>query len=151
MQAFTGSIAGTTCASSSANNNGCGIYNPDPTSFGSGFNKQAGGIVAHRMDSTGIAVWYFPRQAIPPDITAGKPNPATWSTPVALFSSSSCNIAQNFRGHQIIINISLCGDWSGDASIYRSSGCPGTCAQAVADPKNFKYAQWKIGSISVYQ
>jgi hypothetical protein len=101
LKAFTGWTAGKTCASSGANNDGCGITNPDATSFGSGFNKQAGGVIAHRMDSSGIAVWWFPRASIPADITAGKPNPASWPTPVALFSSSSCNIAKNFRAHQV--------------------------------------------------
>jgi hypothetical protein len=147
--AFTGQIAGRTCASSGADNTGCGVVVPQTNSFGTNFNKQAGGVIAHRMDSTGIAVWQFARRDVPADIKAGKPDPSTWPAPIALFSSDKCNIAQNFKAHQIILDITLCGDWAGAA--YSSSGCPGTCAQAVADPNNFRYAQFKIASISVYQ
>jgi hypothetical protein len=149
-KAFTGNVVGKTCASSDGDNTGCGVFSSDTHSFGSEFNKQAGGIIAHRMDSTGIAVWQFTREEVPQDIKDGKPNPATWPTPVAFFSSSGCDIGKHFQNHKLILDITLCGSWAGDPNAYAQSGCPGTCAEAVADPENFKFAQFKISSISVY-
>jgi hypothetical protein len=149
---FTGSIVGTKCASSDGDNTGCGVKSTANNTFGSLFNKQAGGVIAHRVDSTGIAVWYFARDQIPADITAGNPNPTGWPTPVALFSDDGCDIASHFQKHQLILDITLCGGF-GDATYGQEAtgSCPGTCAQAVADPTNFKFAQFKIASISVYQ
>jgi hypothetical protein len=43
----------------------------------------------------------------------------------------------------------LCRDFAGGA--YPSSGCPGTCADHVADPNNFKDAKWKINYVATYQ
>lgn len=96
-----------------------------------------GGVYAHIWDEDAIKVWFFTRQAIPDDINKGVPNPDSWGTPSAVFpGGDSCNIAENFKQHNIVFDITLCGDWAGAA--YASSGCPGTCDQAVADPTNFK-------------
>jgi hypothetical protein len=149
VKAFTGQVLGKSCASSNGDNTGCGVISSDTTSYGQHFNRQAGGVVAHRIDGNGITVWQFGRSEIPADITAGTPNPDNWPTPVAHFSSSSCDISKNFQEHQLILDITLCGQWAGDA--YGSSGCPGTCAEAVADPANFKFAQFKVNYISVFQ
>lgn len=50
-------------------------------------------------------------------------------------NGASCDIASHFQDHVLTIDTTICGDWAGSA--YESSGCPGTCADAVADPKNF--------------
>jgi hypothetical protein len=39
-------------------------------------------------DETGIAVFFFPRQSIPSDITSGNPNPSAWGLPNAKWPSS---------------------------------------------------------------
>jgi len=56
---------------------------------------------------------------------------------------------QFFGEHNIVINTSLCGDFAGSA--YESSGCPGTCAQHVEDPKNFLNAKWKINYVATFR
>jgi len=33
-------------------------------------------------------------------------------------------------------DITFCGDWAGNS--YATSGCPGTCAERLQDPKNFE-------------
>lgn len=146
--AFTGHVLGDVCESSNTNNAGCAISDTDERSFGHGFNMAYGGVFAHLWDSTGIAMWHFARDEIPSDITAGNPDPSTWPTPAALFSSAGCDIAANFYDHTLVLDTTICGDWAGAA--YEGSGCPGTCQEAVANATNFNVAKWKINYIAVY-
>jgi len=61
-----------------------------------------------------IEHWFFPRNAIPQDITTKTPNPSTWGNPAASFIGGySCNIANHFRNHRITFDITFCGDWAG--------------------------------------
>ncbi|OBZ74173.1 putative glycosidase C21B10.07 [Grifola frondosa] len=61
-----------------------------------------------------------------------------------------CDIASHFQNHQLVLDITLCGDWAGPA--YSSSGqCPGTCSDAIADPSNFSVAKWMVNYIDIYQ
>lgn len=41
-----------------------------------------------QWDDSGIAIYFFPRQQIPSDITSGQPNPASWGLPNAKWPSS---------------------------------------------------------------
>ncbi|KZP13922.1 glycoside hydrolase family 16 protein [Athelia psychrophila] len=149
LRAFTSNVMGTQCESTEDANAGCAFSDPDPLSFGSGFTKGQGGVFAHLWDSTGIKMWRFARNAIPADITSGQPNPASWPTPQAAWSSASCDMASNFYNHTLTLDTTICGDWAGGA--YSNSGCPGTCEEAVADPTNFASAKWDIHYIAVYQ
>lgn len=144
----TSHLLGTTCTSSNNDNAGCAYQQDDTTSFGAGFNKIGGGVFAHLWNTDGITVWYFQRSAIPSDITNKNPDPTTWGTPAAIFPSTGCDMASHFYDHSIVIDTTICGDWAGPA--YTSSGCPGTCQDAVANATNFADAQWKINYISVY-
>lgn len=89
----------------------------------------------HEWNSQGIKIWFFPRNEIPIDITEERPNPSSWSLPVAAWSSKFCDFSSALYQHSLIIDTTICGDWAGPA--YPNSGCPGTCAEAVADPSNF--------------
>lgn len=81
---------------------GCGV-NGGKGSFGTGFNNGGGGIYALLLDTTGIRVWFLPRNKITSDITSGKPNPSLWGTPQADFrSSSSCNVGKTFKDLTIV-------------------------------------------------
>ena len=103
-----------------------------------------------KWDDSGISVFFFPRSSIPSDITNGTPNPDGWGAPVALFpNNDSCDTAQHFHDHSIVIDTTICGDWAGAA--FGGDGCPGTCEDFVADPTNFNVAKWEIASIKVYQ
>lgn len=149
-ESMTGNLVGSTCTSSNGNNAGCAVTQSGNNSFGHGFNTQGGGVFAHKWDSQGIMVWFFPRGSIPSDITNGNPDPSSWGQATANFpNSDSCNTAAHFQNHNLVIDTTLCGDWAGAA--FSGDGCPGSCSDFVANPANFKYAQWAISSIKVYQ
>lgn len=136
VKAFTGQITNTKCPSENGDNSGCGFLDTDTRSFGEDFNRQGGGVFAHQWNSQGIAVWFFSRGEIPQDIQSGNPDPSTWPTPMALWSADTCDMATHFYDHTLVLDITMCGDFAG--ATYGSSGCPGSCAEAVADPTNFK-------------
>lgn len=113
------STMGKVCASSEGANAGCGFSDPDDTSYGQGFNDAGGAVIAMEWQTSGIRIctsapifvflsfaispnWTigrFERNAIPADLQgdANKPNPSTWGTPVAAWSSSTCNIANDVK------------------------------------------------------
>lgn len=147
---MVGSLVGKTCTSANGMNAGCAVVQSGGNSFGHGFNEMGGGVFAHLWTEDAIKVWFFPRNAIPGDIYAMNPNPANWGNPTANFpTQDSCSIGQHFQDHQLVIDTTLCGDWAGSA--FTSAGCGPSCVDYVADPANFKYAQWAINSIRVYQ
>ncbi|KAF8581538.1 glycoside hydrolase family 16 protein [Ramaria rubella] len=148
-KAFLGSVLSTTCDAFANSNSGCGITDSDPNSFGVGVQKGGGAIFAMKWDTIGIRIWHFNRSNTPSDLTAFAPNPSTWPVPSAFWSTATCSVDEFFEQHNIVINTSLCGDFAG--SLYPSSGCPGTCAERVADPSNFQDAKWKINYVAVYQ
>lgn len=147
--ATTGKILSSQCAFINGNNDGCAFVDTDTRSHGRGFNLIAGGVFAHLWQDDSIKIWHFARGEVPEDIDAGNPNPASWPTPAAVFTSASCDIKNRFHDHSLVIDTTICGDFAG--SQYAQSGCPGTCGEAVADPKNFKFAKWKINYIAVYE
>jgi len=144
----TGKVLTQQCAFVDGNNDGCAFSDEDNRSHGKGFNLIAGGVFAHLWEDDSIKIWHFARGEIPQDIEDKNPNPDNWPTPQAVFTSASCNIKKHFKNHKLVLDTTICGDFAG--SKYAGSGCPGTCAEAVADPKNFKFADWKINYIAVY-
>lgn len=145
----TGKLRGTNCYSRPGHNNGCAFSDRNPTSYGAKFNANNGGVFAHVWTDDAITIWYFPRNSIPGDITAKAPDPSQWGPPAAYFPSTDCDLQSHFKNHSLVLDISLCGDWAGNT--YQSDGCPGTCAEAVANNANFKHAKWEVNFISVYQ
>jgi hypothetical protein len=106
--------------------------------------------------SSGIKVWFWSRSAggIPSDVTSGGStiNTSNWGTPAAFFPSTDCNISTFFGPHNIIINLTFCGDWAGQSSIYAASGCPSTCVDYVNDnPSAFTNAYFDFASLNVYE
>lgn len=63
-------------------------------------------MIVQWIDS-GISVFFFPRNAIPSDITSGAPQPSTWGTPMAFWPASTCNTNTFFSSHSAIFNIAL--------------------------------------------
>ncbi|KAF9646134.1 glycoside hydrolase family 16 protein [Thelephora ganbajun] len=145
---FSGNHLGTECRSGAGNNAGCAVKDFDG-SAGAPFNAGGGGVFIMLWDKTQITFWRFARAEIPQDIRDGYPNPDSWGTPIARLTDQSCDIQNAFRDMQLVINITICGDWAGSA--YNNGGFPGTCADAVADSSNYDNALIKINSICVYQ
>lgn len=133
---YTGNVLGTNCECSESNNFGCGFADTRETSFGHGFNMNGGGVFAHLLDKKGLRIWFFERNSIPQDIHEGRPNPASWPSPVAFWSSTGCDFPAHVYNQHLVLNIALCGNW--DSSDYSSSGCPGTCAGHIMKGRNFR-------------
>lgn len=145
---YTGTVGSTICDHGYMSNTGCGIVDPSIASFGAAFNAKGGGIYAMKWDSLSIDVWFFYRTAIPDDILTDLPDPAGWPRPSASLSGLGCPIDNYFRNHMLIFDTTLCGDWAGTS--YEAAGCPGTCAERVADPASFVNATWSINYIKIY-
>ena len=105
-----------------------------------------------QWDDNGISVFFFPRNAIPDDITAKQPLPDTWGQPMAFWPTSTCSSFQFFNTHSLIFDTTLwyvfvsplagcwsvshakfdygSGDWA--SGVWGSSGITGqeqSCAQ----------------------
>jgi hypothetical protein len=86
---------------------GCSIQGPIG-SYGSSLNFQSGGVFAMEWKSSFIKIYFFPRNAVPTDITAGMPNPDKWGIPLGNFDSryGNCDIDTN-SPPQTIVSINL--------------------------------------------
>jgi hypothetical protein len=148
---MTGSWRQTDCNWQVNGNAGCGVGFRDNRSYGPAFNSNGGGIYALERTPRFIKVWFWPRgSSIPSDVAngAGSVNTDNWGTPAAYFPNTSCNIPNYFAAHNIIINLTLCGDWAG--SVYPSS-CPSNCVDHVNnDPSSFRDAYFDFKSLNIY-
>lgn len=101
---FTGNIGTSNCdvnAAGQAANAGCSIDATSSNTFGAGFNAIGGGVYATDWTSQSINIYFFPRTAIPADITSGSPNPSGWGEPLAAFSGG-CDIDAHVLNQQIV-------------------------------------------------
>ncbi|GAA6060512.1 hypothetical protein JCM10212_005593 [Sporobolomyces blumeae] len=130
---------------------------------GAPFNLRGGGVFVVQWNTTGIAMYQFPRSSIPQDISSGNPNGLGWGTPTAYLANTQCDIMQNFHAMKIVINTNLCGVWAGnvwdqDLWYAGSSGTAAaktrvaTCDQYVQTGGFYalKEAYWTINSIKIY-
>ncbi|KAJ7175187.1 laminarinase [Mycena crocata] len=151
----TGTSVLNNCDVAATSNSGCGVKVNDARSYGPTFNSNGGGVYAVERTNAFIKVWFWPRNtAIPSDISSGgaSVNTDNWGTPVANFPSTTCPISSKFGPHNIIINLTFCGDWAGQSSIYSSSGCPSTCVDFVnRNPSAFTNAYFEFASLRIYQ
>ncbi|OZJ02454.1 hypothetical protein BZG36_04110, partial [Bifiguratus adelaidae] len=149
----TGTTVTSNCwinAPGQSSNQGCGVTNTQPTSYGDNLNNAGGGVYATLWNSNGISIWWFQRSAIPSDITSGSPNPSGWPTPDANFPFGSSCPSSFFANHQIVVDLTFCGDWAGN--VYSQFSCPGTCQDYVQNnPSAFSDAYWGINKFQVWQ
>lgn len=90
---------------------GCSAHTDAP--FGDLFNRGLGGVYATQWESSGIYIWFFPRNKIPVDISSGKPDTTKWGLPLVAFNGGSgCNIDSYFGNHEIVFDTTFCGDVS---------------------------------------
>ncbi|KAF9445875.1 glycoside hydrolase family 16 protein [Macrolepiota fuliginosa MF-IS2] len=139
-------------------NTGCGVKFPTTNSYGPPFNGNGGGwyVLGYAVERapTYIKVFFWPRDSrfVPHEVTHGGIiiDTDNWGTPIAFFPDTSCDMAQHFSEHNIIINLTFCGDWAGN--VYDQSGCPGTCVDFVNNnPSAFANAYFDFSSIRVYR
>ncbi|EMD37716.1 glycoside hydrolase family 16 protein [Gelatoporia subvermispora B] len=159
----TGTTVSTNCDASVNFNQGCGVNFQKPASYGAPFNTMGGGYFVMSRDATnGIQIWYWPRndKNVPeevrnpdtPGLTSAPiiaPDPS-WGPPEATFpTSDTCDYNSHFDAHQMIFDLTFCGDFAGNA--YATSGCGGTCEDLVDNqPEAFSNAYWEINSLRVY-
>ncbi|KAJ2933607.1 hypothetical protein H1R20_g3506, partial [Candolleomyces eurysporus] len=115
-----------------------------------------------KWDATGIAVYFFPRDSIPADITANTPLPETWGAAQARWPAASCDPFRFFSDHHAIFDTTLCGDWAG--GVWNAAGIPGqeqSCAQRTgfatcdafirARGSAFQEAYWEVRYVQIYE
>jgi len=148
---MSGSWASKNCdvkAPGQSANQGCSI-NGQGNSYGAPFNANGGGVYVTEWNSTLIRMFYFPRNRIPADIKS--PNPDSWGIPYAFFTLGQYCPANHFQDESMVINLTFCGDWAGNA-FSGPCGNDGNCANFVrTQPGQFKEAYWLINYVSVYQ
>lgn len=129
----------------------------DSTTFGSAFNDQMGGVYATEVSLTEkrITIWFFPRGNIPEDVLSDDPHPSNWGTPLANFAGSDLDFSEKFKKLQIVINLTFCGQWAGNPSLWGAFSCAklaDTCEAYVADnPAAFEDMYWAINSLRVFE
>ncbi|KAG8994753.1 hypothetical protein FRB94_012586 [Tulasnella sp. JGI-2019a] len=149
----TGNIVSADCYGGDNNGAGCGIQATKANSYGPPLNSIGGGWYAMERTAQHINIWFWGRdeKGVPVDVLLGSPivDPSLWGTPTANFVSTNCDFATHFGPHNIIINLTLCGDWAGN--VYPST-CPSTCIDHVNnDPAAFVDAYWDIASVKVFE
>ncbi|KAJ3784434.1 glycoside hydrolase family 16 protein [Lentinula aff. detonsa] len=152
----SGQVISTNCDAAVNYNQGCGVASTTPNSYGSGFNNNGGGWIATWRSPNAISHWFWPRNApnVPDEIRQGDCGVVTpgdnWGTPDATFVWSQCDYSSHFDPHQIIFDLTLCGDWAGNA--FPTAGCgPGNCQDFVDNtPDAFQNAFWEINSLTIY-
>ena len=153
---FSGSIITPNCdtnAAGQSTNAGCQIGTSNDASYGTGFNNGQGGVYATEWTSNAISIWFFPRSAIPSDVSSGNPDPSGWGQPMASFSGG-CDIDSFFNNNQIVFDTTFCGSWAG--TVWSSDPVCGskaaTCQSFVQNnPSAFQDAYWSVNSLQVFQ
>ncbi|EIW77172.1 glycoside hydrolase family 16 protein [Coniophora puteana RWD-64-598 SS2] len=154
----TATQLGTTDVTDCSSAAGCTVTETSNSSYGSNFE---GGVWATQFDSSGIFIWFWSRSNVPSSITGATStssiDPSSWGTPHANYSSSTCNIEQYFSPQNLVLDITLCGDWAGLSQFYSStcgnSGPTGNCYQdCVVGPGSPRYdnAYFDISYIRAY-
>ncbi|KAG8678237.1 hypothetical protein FRC08_017951 [Ceratobasidium sp. 394] len=148
----TGKIVSNDCYNNTNGNQGCIVQMPEK-SYGETFAQNGGGVYALEWSSTGkgIQAWFFPRNAIPADMTSAHPDPSTWGTPTAAWPESGCDSSKFFGPQTLIFDISICGAWAGEANTFQST-CPnqGSCLDLVRNPANYNNAYFEVAYVRIY-
>lgn len=152
-----GTVTKNDCFSDGGANSGCSVQSNSSSSFGSKFNSQGGGTYAMEWTSSYIRIWNWAAGSEPQDLMFGTPNPDSWGQPVTNFQGS-CDIDNHFQQHQIVFDVTFCGDFAGET--YGTSSCPqiyglsgrDSCNAYVArNPAAFQDTYWDINCLKVYQ
>jgi hypothetical protein len=138
-------------ASDQWSNQGCGIYGN--TAVNQQFNNNEGGIYALEwVQNSEIRSFFFQRNSIPSDISSKTPNPESWGKPYARFEiseASDCN-SNHFSAHNIIFDLTFCGDWAG-ATFSSDCTASESCESFVKyNPQFFENSFWLINYVDIY-
>lgn len=153
---MTGTPDGTDCDAYDNGNSGCGVSIDDSKSYGPQFNSNGGGWYAIERSSSYISIFFWERtsDSVPSDVKSpgSSVDTSNWGTPAAYFPDTDCDFSTHFGPHNIVINLTFCGDWAGSSSVYAASGCPSTCVNYVNNnPSAFQNAYFEFNSLNIYQ
>jgi len=149
----TGTNAQLDCNVLVNSNAGCGVLLSGSLNYGPPFNANGGGWYAIERTTDHISIWFWPRRdpTVPWEVKEGtiSIDPRRWGVPAAYFPNTSCDFSQYFEEHNIIINLTLCGDWAGNS--YPQAICPSTCVDHVNnDPAAFSDAYFDFAAVRIY-
>ncbi|XXQ32070.1 GH16 domain-containing protein [Plasmodiophora brassicae] len=134
---------------------GCANLAYTPGAYGADFNANGGGVYATLWDAAGIVTWFFPRGAIPDDIVGNAPRPDLWPIPMANLTFGRTCSPTRFANMQIVFDLTFCGNYAGDPSIWASSGCvqqAPDCATFVRNnPARFAEAYFAVNALNIFQ
>ncbi|CAL1698331.1 unnamed protein product [Somion occarium] len=138
---------------------GCTVTETTDNSYGASFASAGGGVWAAQFDATGIYIWFWNRASVPTSITTATDSIdiSQWGAPSAAYPSSSCDIGKFFGAQQMVIDITLCGDWAGVPSLYQpvcggdgaADGCYRNSVINAGSP-NFDNAYFEINYIKAF-
>lgn len=155
QQPMTGTLRTTDCNINTGGIVGCSIDSASPSTYGTGFNSQGGGVYATEWTSDAITIWSFARNSVPADILAGTPQTALWGAPLAKFAPS-CRLDDSFVNQNLVMNIDFCGDYAADPFWYNQyPACTSQAASCNAfvrdNPGAFVDTYWQINQLKIYQ
>ncbi|KAH9971041.1 glycoside hydrolase family 16 protein [Lactifluus volemus] len=153
----TGTSGPTDCSQPS----GCTVLETSPNSYNEGFAAAGGGVWATQFDVAGIFIWFWSRANVPQSIlqatSTSSIDISEWGSPSASYPAFGCNIPQFFSAQQLVIDITLCGVWAGNPTVYHpqctDSGPTGHCYHDnVVGPGSPKYdnAYFEINYVRAY-
>jgi len=146
-------ITSTNCSYVANENQGCIVMDPSTASFGAGFANVSGGTFVTEFATTGISIWFFPRSQIPSALSSNEStiDTSTFGIPVGNWPNTGCNIQEFFQPQQLILDITLCGDFAGDATIFNQT-CTGVCYNdyVIGPPSGYDNAYFEIGYVRVF-
>uniref|UniRef100_A0A0W0GAJ0 Putative glycoside hydrolase family 16 protein n=1 Tax=Moniliophthora roreri TaxID=221103 RepID=A0A0W0GAJ0_MONRR len=134
-------------------NEGCVVTDPSKQSYGATFAASSGGVFVTEFAESGISVWFFTRDLVPDSIKSNSSSIDTSAlgTPVANWPNGGCSMGRFFSAQNLILDITLCGDFAGAANVF-SQTCSGKCYNdyVIGSPSNYDNAFFDIASIRVY-
>ncbi|ORY86636.1 concanavalin A-like lectin/glucanase domain-containing protein [Leucosporidium creatinivorum] len=150
----SGNLTYSNCDSNANGNSGCTVTEKNDASYGAAFAAAGGGVYATELAETGVSIWFFSRADVPSDLlasnTSAVPDSSTWGTPSAYYPNSGCSIDEYFSAQHLTLDITLCGDWAGSASVFNAT-CSGVCyTDWVLNATNYDTAYFEIQSLRIY-
>ncbi|KAJ7134267.1 glycoside hydrolase family 16 protein [Mycena epipterygia] len=146
-------INSTDCSFQDNENAGCGVMDPNDSSYGAKFAAAQGGVFITEFAESGISVWFFNRSSIPTSISGNASSFATsdLGTPVANWPTGGCAIDTYFKPQNLIFDITLCGDAAGASSVFAQT-CSGVCYDdyVVGNGSVYNNAYFDVASVRVY-
>ncbi|KAL1740054.1 glycoside hydrolase family 16 protein [Schizophyllum fasciatum] len=160
FQANNSGDSGQTLERNCSTPTGCAVRENKTNSYGQAFNEAGGGVFALQMAQSGFYMWFWSRNDIPHSISGANSQSTMdttkdWGRPSASFPASGCNdsLWQFFAPQQLVLDITLCGNWAGLPAVYGAT-CTNQYAcltdNVVGDGSNYADAYFEIRWIRTY-